>query len=114
MPVERLTPERRRALTREHLLAAAAEVFAERGFHGATLDQIADAAGFSKGAVYSNFSSKDELFLALIKEQGAAMVRAYGDVAERLEAEDAAPADWVAALADVYLSEGQDLTREWA
>lgn len=62
-----LTPERRRQQTREHLLAAAAEVFAERGFHGASLDEVASVAGFTKGAVYSNFKNKEDLFLALFK-----------------------------------------------
>jgi AcrR family transcriptional regulator len=65
--LEPLTPERRRQQTREHLLAAAAKVFAERGFHGATLDAVAAAAGFSKGAVYSNFKNKEDLFLALLE-----------------------------------------------
>ncbi len=67
MSMEPLTQERRRQLTREHLLAAAAQVFAERGFSGATLDEVARVAGFTKGAVYSNFESKDDLFLALFK-----------------------------------------------
>jgi AcrR family transcriptional regulator len=62
-----LTPERRRQQTREHLLAAAAEVFAERGFHGASLDEVAAVAGFTKGAVYSNFKNKEDLFLALFQ-----------------------------------------------
>ena len=66
-----LTPARRRALTRQSLLEAAARVFAERGFHGATLDDVAAAAGFTKGAVYSNFKSKDDLFLALLEHHVA-------------------------------------------
>ena len=40
-------------------------MFLERGFHGASLDEIAETAGYWKGAVYSNFDSKDELFLAV-------------------------------------------------
>jgi AcrR family transcriptional regulator len=64
--MEPLTPERRRAMTRTHLLEAAAIVFAKKGFHGASLDEVATAAGFTKGAVYSNFASKEDLFLALI------------------------------------------------
>jgi AcrR family transcriptional regulator len=68
MDLQPLTPERRRHQTREHLLAAAAEVFAARGFHGATLDEVAAVAGFTKGAVYSNFKNKEDLFLALFKE----------------------------------------------
>jgi AcrR family transcriptional regulator len=64
--IEPLTPERRRAMTREHLLEAAAVVFARDGFHGASLDDVAARAGFTKGAVYSNFKNKEDLFLALI------------------------------------------------
>jgi AcrR family transcriptional regulator len=67
MDLQPLTPERRRQQTREHLLAAAAEVFGERGFHGASLDDVASVAGFTKGAVYSNFKNKEDLFLALFK-----------------------------------------------
>jgi len=66
-PMEPLTPERRRQQTRDYLLGAAVQVFAERGFHGATLDEVAAAAGFTKGAVYSNFKSKEDLFLALFE-----------------------------------------------
>ena len=65
MPVDRLTPERRRQLTREALVAAAAEVFTAKGFHAASLDEIADAAGFTRGAIYSNFGSKEELLFAV-------------------------------------------------
>jgi AcrR family transcriptional regulator len=67
MTFEPLTAERRRQQTREYLLEAAARVFADRGFHGASLDQVAAAAGFTKGAVYSNFKNKEDLFLALIE-----------------------------------------------
>jgi AcrR family transcriptional regulator len=54
---------------RSRVLRAAGEVFAERGFAAASMDQVAAAAGFTKGAVYSNFASKDELFLALMAEE---------------------------------------------
>ena len=57
--------ERNRAL----LLAAARRVFLERGYYAATLDQIADEAGFSKGAVYSRFASKADMFLALLEDR---------------------------------------------
>ena len=56
---------------RWRILAAATEVFLERGFGGASVDEIAAAAGFSKGAVYSNFEDKDALFLALVDEEFA-------------------------------------------
>jgi AcrR family transcriptional regulator len=90
MPLEPLTQERRRQLTRDHLLAAAAQVFAERGFHGATLDEVARVAGFSKGAVYSNFESKDDLFLALFK---AGYEHEMARLVATLEASDVPPAD---------------------
>jgi AcrR family transcriptional regulator len=67
--LEPLTPGRRRAMTRQHLLDAAAIVFARSGFHGSTLDAVASTAGFTKGAVYSNFRSKDDLFLALLEDR---------------------------------------------
>ncbi|HLI73355.1 MAG TPA: TetR/AcrR family transcriptional regulator [Acidimicrobiales bacterium] len=67
MAIEPLTPERRRRQTREYLLQAAEQVFATRGFHGASLDEVAAVAGFTKGAVYSNFKNKEDLFLALME-----------------------------------------------
>lgn len=51
--------------TRDALVAAALLVFSRDGYHGASLDKIADEAGFSKGAVYSNFGNKAQLFLAV-------------------------------------------------
>jgi AcrR family transcriptional regulator len=67
MAFEPLTPERRRRQTRDYLLKAAEQVFAERGFHAASLDEVAAVAGFTKGAVYSNFKNKDDLFIALLE-----------------------------------------------
>lgn len=62
----RLSRDEKRAQTREALIDAAARVFARQGFHGASLDEIAEAAGFSKGAIYSNFESKEDLFLQVL------------------------------------------------
>jgi AcrR family transcriptional regulator len=62
--VEPWTRERRLERTRKLLLDAAEEVFAEKGFIPATLDDIAKAAGYSKGAIYKYFSTKEDLFLA--------------------------------------------------
>jgi AcrR family transcriptional regulator len=58
-----------RVEVRERILDAASKVFAAEGFAGATIDAIGQAAGFTKGAVYSNFDSKDELFLALLDRE---------------------------------------------
>jgi AcrR family transcriptional regulator len=58
-----------RGTARERLLDAAVEVFAERGYRAASVEEIAAAAGVTKGAVYWNFHSKDDLFHALIEER---------------------------------------------
>ncbi|MGH2720306.1 MAG: TetR/AcrR family transcriptional regulator, partial [Actinomycetota bacterium] len=62
----RLTREESRARTRALLIEAAGKVFAERGFTAASVEEIAGLAGFSRGAFYSNFASKDDLFLAVL------------------------------------------------
>jgi AcrR family transcriptional regulator len=88
MPLEPFTADRRRQQTRDYLLRAAAQVFAQHGFHGASLDQVAAAAGFTKGAVYSNFKNKDDLFLALIE---ADYNREMAALKETLEFSDIPP-----------------------
>ena len=65
--VERWTQERRRQHTRDLLLDAAEHVFASRGFEGASLEEIADIAGYTRGAIYKHFRGKEELFLAVNK-----------------------------------------------
>ncbi len=62
---ERWTRERRLEHTRSLLLDAAEDVFAEKGFTAATLDDIAHAAGYTKGAIYKHFATKEDLFLAV-------------------------------------------------
>jgi AcrR family transcriptional regulator len=62
----RLTRTQRQEQTRTQLLDAALVVFLRRGFHGASLDEIAEEAGYTTGAVYSNFKGKDDLFLAVL------------------------------------------------
>ena len=66
----------RRERTRERLLDAAAQVFAALGFGAASVEAITDAAGFTRGAFYSNFESKEELFLALTDRQARAHIAA--------------------------------------
>lgn len=63
--------------TRERLLDAALQVFSQRGYYAASVDEIAAEAGYSKGAVYSNFSNKEELFLALIDRRFAQDAQEY-------------------------------------
>ena len=54
---------------REELIVVAAQVFRRVGYHGASLDRIAAQAGYTKGAVYSNFAGKDDLFFAVYDRQ---------------------------------------------
>jgi AcrR family transcriptional regulator len=71
--------------TRERVVVAAAKVFARRGYHRATMDEIASEAGYTIGAIYSNFAGKEELFLALADRQvgeRVAEVKAIADAAE--------------------------------
>ena len=67
--------QRRKAETRSLLLEAGLKVFADRGFDLATLDDVARAAGFTKGAIYRQFPSKGAFMLGLF-EQYAAVARA--------------------------------------
>ena len=59
----------KRAANRERILKAARKVFGARGFHAATIEEIADEAGLSNGAIYYNFESKGDLFFALLEER---------------------------------------------
>jgi AcrR family transcriptional regulator len=80
-----LTRKEAQEQTRERVLVAAAKVFARRGYHRATVDEIASEAGFTIGALYSNFAGKEDLFLALADRQVServAEVAAMGDAAE--------------------------------
>ncbi len=65
----RLTRAEKQAETRAALLDAAAEAFTRVGYEAATVDGITEAAGFSRGAFYSNFESKDELFISLVESR---------------------------------------------
>jgi AcrR family transcriptional regulator len=62
-------PSARRAQTRARLMDAAVAVFAERGIIGASVEEICEGAGFTRGAFYSNFSGKDELVVALLRHE---------------------------------------------
>jgi AcrR family transcriptional regulator len=75
------TREEKKAQTRRKLLDAAASVFAQKGIDGASLDDVADVAGLTKGAVYSNFASKEDLVWTLLEERlGEASLRIPGAV----------------------------------
>lgn len=67
----RLTRKEQQARTRSHLMRSAARVFARRGLEQASIDEVAEDAGFTKGAFYANFKSKEEIFLAMLEERFA-------------------------------------------
>lgn len=71
---ERASHLRRRHVTRELLLDAASVVLAREGFQGASVEHICEQAGYTRGAFYSNFSSKDELLMALFERERDAMI----------------------------------------
>jgi len=101
-------PQERTAITRERLLVAAGQVFAQRGYEKAQLEEVANAAGFSKGALYAHFKSKEELFMALAKTKAAsyqAKLRRTLDGAATREAK-------IAAFRNFYVDLATD--REWA
>jgi AcrR family transcriptional regulator len=93
MPRGEFDRSARRAQTRARLLEAAAEVYARRGFAGATLEEVASEAGFTKGAVYGHFGSKENLLLALVEEHFAVQV------AEQMALFDRDRATWERPLA---------------
>ncbi|MEH3054269.1 MAG: TetR family transcriptional regulator [Patulibacter minatonensis] len=68
VPEVRKTRRERQAETRQQVITAARELFLTRGYHRTTLSAVVEAAGFTKGAVYSNFTSKAELALAVVEE----------------------------------------------
>ena len=102
------TPARvtkRRPETRARLLEAATAVFAERGFGQVSIEQITAAAGFTRGAFYSNFASVEELFFVLYEERAAVVAT---QVAQAL----ATPGKTVAKLVDQVLS-ALPVDRQW-
>lgn len=82
------------------MLRAAEQVFAERGYHAASVDEVAEAAGFSTGALYSNFEGKEDLFLEVlerqIERQSVEIADSIADVPTIEERTRTGAAQWVA------------------
>src|SRR2546422_5928070 len=91
-----------KALAGARLLAAATRVFARRGFHAASVEEIAREAGATTGAIYSNFEGKEDLFLVLFEEHAASQLRKYRELfargADLAERSRAGADDWMAYL----------------
>lgn len=92
--MRRLSRVETQAQTRERLLDAAQAAFAAEGFGGASLDRIAEAAGLTRGAVYSNFTDKADLFVAVLDRRLQRRVR---EVADAMSAADD-PGEFLARL----------------
>jgi len=96
-------PSPRRAATRERLVRAGIGVIARKGVLGASVEEICEAAGFTRGAFYSNFDSKDELCLAILETQAQDYLAAARDAITRIDAGDET-AEQVARAATHFIS----------
>ncbi|MET0371765.1 MAG: TetR/AcrR family transcriptional regulator [Sphingobium sp.] len=83
MPSAEIAPSRRRLATRERLRAAAAPIFAQEGIAAASVDAVCAAAGFSRGAFYSNYSTKFDLALELLAEGQRAELHFWSETARQ-------------------------------
>jgi len=94
-----LTRREKQQRTRRCLLHAAAQVFSKEGLEGASVEQVAQTAGYTKGAFYANFKSKEELFLVMLDERFAheleRLDRMLAGTHEPLEEAQAAAADFI-------------------
>ncbi len=116
----RMTREETREQTRERLLSAARTVFARSGFGGASIDVIAERAGYSRGAFYSNFASKEAIFLELLarhmegeREAGRRIAASSTDLDQIIDAlakryaTDQNDQDWCMLSVEFSLQEGR-------
>jgi AcrR family transcriptional regulator len=120
-PTRRLDRRAMKERTRERLLDAAAVVFARKGIEAASLDEVAEAAGYTKGAIYSNFASKTDLIAALmdrrITRQAAAAEVDFEGVTfeqglraldERSRVQGEAERDWAILATEFFLHSMRD------
>jgi AcrR family transcriptional regulator len=99
---KRETRAEKQARTRAELLATGARVFARRGYNGSSVEEIAEEAGYSHGAVYSNFDGKADLFLAVFEEYMAERARELATTQLAID-EDAPLEQRARALADQWM-----------
>ncbi len=102
--------ERERLAKRQEILRAARRVFAERGLHAATLDEIAEKAEFAKGTLYCYFKSKDDLFLSMLEDE----LERFSQSLKAEMSRDLPPAETVARLVGSMMrsfGENMDLMR---
>jgi AcrR family transcriptional regulator len=104
----RLTRKEKQAHTRACLMQSAAKVFARRGLQQASIDEVAEDAGFTKGAFYANFKSKEELFLAMLDERFTQRIEGI----ERVIAGEGSTAEKARRAGDNFV-QGLSADREW-
>jgi AcrR family transcriptional regulator len=97
-------PVRRRSATRERLLEATREVLAREGIQGASVEHICEQAGFTRGAFYSNFSSKDDLLLALFHRERGQMFESMRAATVPESYRGLEPVEAVAVIIDRFMS----------
>jgi AcrR family transcriptional regulator len=94
-----MTRREKQQRTRSSLLGAAAKLFSQEGLEGTSVEQVARAAGYTKGAFYANFKSKEELFLVMLDERFAQELerldRALAGTQEPLQQAESAAADFI-------------------
>lgn len=103
----RLTRRESQEATRARLLQSAARIFVRAGFDGASVEQIAEEAGYSRGAFYSNFADKDEIFLEVLSRRRVAMARELEEIFRR----NPDPTARLQAVRDWYVEQWRQ--KEW-
>ena len=96
---QRLTRAEAKEQTRQRLLDSAALAFAEKGFGGASLEEIAESAGYSTGALYANFANKDQLFMEVVAARRARTAVRRAEAVAEVSAWPAGRRLWVAGRA---------------
>ncbi|GAB3618695.1 TetR/AcrR family transcriptional regulator [Okibacterium endophyticum] len=112
---ESLNETTRRRKTRARLIDAAYEVFAEQGVHAAAIETIVERAGFTRGAFYSNFETKEELFFALAERENTSRITRLEQAIEELPERDDVPEldeNGIAQLIEGFLAMQSD-DRRW-
>jgi AcrR family transcriptional regulator len=100
---KRLTREESRAQTRERLLDAALAVFSKDGLEAASIEEVAEAAGYSRGAFYSNFESKDDLLCAVLDREIQREGQEFEAIVTAIP-----PAELIGKLREYYVEMGRD------
>jgi AcrR family transcriptional regulator len=109
MGAKRLTRQEQQARTRSRLMRAASKVFSRKGMQQASIDEVAQEAGYTKGAFYANFRSKEELFLAMLDER---FTDRLGEVERAFASEESPPEQARHAAADFARSSRADPDHE--